>query len=105
MMTKEEQLFHDIATRLPDTKEGKMFGALCIKAANGKALAILWKNDMIFKLDRVALQEALSLAGAKLFEPMDNRPMREWVQLSFDYSGRWLELAKKAQEYVANIKT
>ena len=104
-MTSSEQLFHEIASALPNTKEGKMFGALCIKAPNGKALAMLWKNDMIFKLEGKSLQEALSLDGAKLFEPMDNRPMRGWVQLSFDYSGRWMEFAEKSLEYVANIKT
>ena len=103
-MTKEEQLYHEIAKKLPDTTEGKMFGALCIKAPNGKALAMLWKNEMIFKLDEKNLKEALSLDGAKLFEPMDNRPMREWVQLSSDYSDRWQEFAQKAREYVANLK-
>ena len=104
-MTKEEQLFHEIATSLPNVKEGKMFGALCIKAANGKALVMLWKNDMIFKLDGNSLQDALSLDGAKLFEPMDNRPMKEWVQLSVDYSDRWQEFAVKALDYVSKIKT
>ena len=104
-MNPSEQLFHEIATSLPNIKEGKMFGALCIKALNGKAVAMLWKNDMIFKLEVKNLQEALSLDGAKLFEPMDNRPMREWVQLSFDYSDRWQEFAVKALDYVAKIKT
>ena len=104
-MTSSEQLFHEIATALPNVTEGKMFGALCIKAPNGKAVAMLWKNDMIFKLEGKSLQQALSLDGAKLFEPMDNRPMREWVQLTFDYSERWQEFAEKALEYVAKIKT
>jgi len=103
-MTDSEKLFHEIASALPNTKEGKMFGALCIKVPGGKAVAMLWKNDMIFKLDEKSLKEALSLDGAKLFEPMDNRPMREWVQLSFDYSDRWQEFAEKALKYVENIK-
>jgi hypothetical protein len=103
-MTPSELLFHEIASSLPDTKEGKMFGALCIKAANGKAVAMLWNNEMIFKLDTPALQEALSLDGAKPFEPMENRPMKEWVQLPYSYSGRWQEFAQKALDYVANIK-
>jgi hypothetical protein len=103
-MTKEEQLYHEIASKLSDTREGKMFGALCLKVPNGKAFAMLWKNDMIFKLDHKSLQEALSLDGAKLFEPMDNRPMREWVQLSSDYSERWFEFSQKAQEYVAKLQ-
>jgi len=103
-MNPSEQLFHEIAAALPNVKEGKMFGALCIKAANGKALAMFWKNDMIFKLEGKNLQDALSLDGAKLFEPMDNRPMRGWVQLNFGNSGRWMEFAVKALDYVSKIK-
>ena len=50
-MTEAETLFHKIASEIPDTKEGKMFGALCIKALNGKAGVMCWKEFMIFKLD------------------------------------------------------
>lgn len=103
-MNPSEQLFHEIAISLPNVTEGKMFGALCIKAKNGKAIAMLWKTNMIFKLEGKSLQEALSLDGAKLFEPMENRPMREWVQLTFDYSERWQEFAEKAFSYVSIIK-
>ena len=105
MMILSEQLFHEIATSLPNVKEGKMFGALCVKAQNGKAVVMLWKNDMIFKLDADTLKDVLSLDGAKLFEPMDNRPMREWVQLSLDYSDRWKEFAIKALDYVSKLKS
>ena len=50
-MTKGEELFHKIATEIPDTKESKMFGALCIKAPNGKA-GVMFKNDhIVFKLE------------------------------------------------------
>lgn len=103
-MNPSEQLFHEIALKLPDGKEGKMFGALCIKAANGKAVVMLWKNNMIFKLEGKHLQEVLCLDGAKLFEPMDGRQMREWVELSFDYSDKWHELAVKAYDYVSGLK-
>ncbi len=36
-MTKNEELFHTIASELFDVKESKMFGALCIKIPNGKS--------------------------------------------------------------------
>ena len=103
-MTKEEEMFHKIAAELPDTKEGKMFGALCIKAPNGKAGVMFWKDNMIFKLDGDDLKHALSLQGAKLFDPMGNRPMGGWVQLSIDHSKKWKELAGKSMEYVKNLK-
>ncbi len=103
-MTKGEELFHKIAAELPDVKEGKMFGALCIKAPNGKSGVMFWKEDMIFKLEGDDLKNVLSLKGAKLFDPMGNRPMGGWVQLSFDHSKKWKELAKKSMDYVKGLK-
>ena len=103
-MTKSEELFHKIASGIPEAKEGKMFGALCIKAPNGKAGVMYWKEDMIFKLEDNDLKNALALKGAKLFDPMGNRPMGGWVQLSYDHSKKWKELAKKSMDYVKGLK-
>ena len=103
-MTKSEELFHKIAAGLADAKESKMFGALCIKAPNGKACVMFWKDDMIFKLEDDDLKEALALKGAKIFTPMENRPMGGWVQLSFDHSKKWKAFAKKSMEYVKTLK-
>src|ERR1700733_12283264 len=99
-MTKPEELFHRIASEIPDAKESKMFGALCIKAPNGKASAMFYKEDMVFRLAGEPLQEALSLDGAKLFDPMGNRPMGGWVQLPNVYADRWPEIAKISFEQV-----
>ena len=103
-MTKAEELFHKIASELPDAKEGKMFGALCIKAPNGKAGVMFWKEFLVIKLEGEELQKALELKGAKIFTPMENRPMGGWVQLSFDHSKKWKELTKKSMEYVKTLK-
>lgn len=103
-MTKSEELFHKIASELPDAKEGKMFGALCIKAPNGKAGVMFWHDDIIFKLQEDDLKKALSLKGAKIFTPMENRPMGGWVQLSYDHSKKWKELAKKSMNNVKALK-
>lgn len=103
-MTKAEELFHHIAAQLPDAKESKMFGALCIKAANGKASAMFYKEDMVFKLDGEPLKVALSLDGAKLFDPMGGRPMGGWVQLSYDYADKWPEIGKTSYEQVKLLK-
>ena len=103
-MTKSEELFHEIAGQLPEAKEGKMFGALCIKAPNGKAGVMFWKEDIIFKLEGDNLKKALKLKDAKLFDPMGNRPMGGWVQLSFEHSKKWKELAVKSMDYVKNLK-
>jgi hypothetical protein len=102
-MTKAEELFHRIANELPGAKESKMFGALCIKAPNGKASAMFYKEDMIFKLEGEPLKSALSLDGAKLFDPMGSRPMGGWVQLSFNYADKWPEIAKISFDKVKTL--
>jgi len=103
-MTKAETRFEDLATSIEGAIKGKMFGALCLKAANnGKAFVMLWKGYMIFKLTGDDLQNALSLDDAKIFEPADGRPMAGWVQLGDFYIEKWGRLAQQAFEYVRTI--
>ena len=66
-----------------------MFGALCMKTANGKSAAMFWKDNIVEKLTGESLNDAMSLVGSKLFEPMEGRPMKEWVQISFAYKDKW----------------
>ena len=100
-MTKAEELFHKIAAELPDAQESKMFGALCIKAPNGKSGVMFWKDDMIFKLEGDKAAEALALKDAKLFDPMGGRPMNGWVQVPNAHSAKWKKYAEIA---MANVK-
>ena len=65
-MTKSEELFHKIAAEIPDAKEGKMFGALCIKAPNGKAGVMFWHNDIIFKLQDDDLKKCIEFKRCKI---------------------------------------
>jgi hypothetical protein len=103
-MTKAETLYHEIAEGIPQAKESKMFGALCIKAPNGKAAVMFWKEFMIFKLETKDEAEAMKLKGAKTFAPMDGREMKGWTQLSYDHAAKWPELAKKAFNYVKKLE-
>jgi hypothetical protein len=103
-MTNAEELYHEIASKLPNTTKGKMFGALCIKAANGKALAMFWKEYMIFKLDGEAQKDALSLDGASVFTPAEGRPMNGWILVPYSYANQWQSLAEQALSYVKDIK-
>ena len=102
-MTKYEELFHKIAADLPDSQEGKLFGALCVKAANGKAGAMFWKDDMIFKLAGAHQEEALSLTGAKMFDPMGGRPMNGWVHVPNTHCAKWKKYSEIAMDEVKNI--
>ena len=52
---------------------------------------------MVFKLLGEMHSEALSLDGSQLFDPSGkNRPMKQWVQVPFDYNDLWLKFAKAA---------
>lgn len=88
----------DYFNQLTETTEGvtpgKMFGALCMKTANGKSAAMFWKDCIVVKLSGDAYTQTLALDGCTLFDPMGCRPMKEWVQVPFDYKDSWKELLK-----------
>lgn len=103
-MTKAEILYHEIAAGIPDTKQGKMFGAQVIKAPNGKAGVMFWKEYLVVKLEGKDAEDTMKLDGAKIFSPMDGRPMNGWIQLSYAHAARWRGLAEKAMAYVKTLK-
>ena len=65
-MPGSEELFHQIVKEVPGAIEGKMFGASCIKSKNGKAAAIFWKDNVLFKLPEDLLTKALQHDGVKI---------------------------------------
>jgi hypothetical protein len=98
MFMDPQTLYLEIGDELRLTDEvqnSKMFGMPCLKIA-GKAFGGFFKDDMIFKLRGNALTEALELTGAKSFDPMGGRPMKEWVQVPYIHAERWIELARQA---------
>ncbi len=103
-MTQEEELYHEIAKSIAGAIESKMFGAMCIKAPNGKAGVMFWKGDMVFKLPKPLEAQALKLEGAKIFEPADGRQMNGWVHVPNTHIGLWANLATSAMEFVAKIE-
>lgn len=103
-MSPAETLYHQIATELPEAVESKMFGAKCLKAPNGKALAMFWKECMVFKLTGDAADDALSLDGAQVFTPAEGRPMNGWILVPYDYADRWKDLTEMALAYVREIE-
>jgi hypothetical protein len=103
-MTKAEEYFSELIREIPDVKAGKMFGALCIKTPNGKAGAMFWKDCLVVKLNNQSFTDAMSLDGSLLFEPMKGRPMKEWVQIPFNYKDRWKEFALISISNVRDLK-
>jgi len=44
------------------------------------------------------------LDGSKLFDPSGKyQPMKEWVQVPFDYIDRWSDFAQLAHDYVGSL--
>jgi len=101
---KSEELFNQILDKIPGTKKGKMFGALCIVAPNGKSGVMLWKDFMVFKLEGDDLNNALKLKGSSLFDPMGGRPMKGWVQIPMTHADKWEGLAIISMELVKKLK-
>ena len=93
-MSEAETYFTQLTNDIPNASPGKMFGALCMKMPNGKSAAMFWKDNIVVKLDGEALNEVLSLDGAKLFEPMEGKPMKDWVQIPFGYKDQWKTYAE-----------
>lgn len=102
-MTKAEEYFDQLLNEIPDVKAGKMFGAFCMKTPNGKAAAMFWKDCMVVKLQGQAFKDAMELDGSQLFEPMEGRPMKEWVQIPFSYKNKWKKFVVISVEYVKTL--
>lgn len=104
-MSPAETYYHQIAAELEGAVESKMFGAKCLKAANGKALALYYQECMVFKLTAEPASAALSLDGAQMFTPAAERPpMNGWIQVPFVYADQWKAFAEAAFAYVSALQ-
>ena len=100
-MTKEEY-YHLAASKVTDSEKSQFFGKPCYKI-NGKAFCSFFQEEMVFKLTADSHHEAISLDGSQLFDPSGKkRPMKEWVQVSFEHSDMWEKFALAAAEYVGS---
>lgn len=99
-MAQEEDLLISVGRKIDGAEQSQMFGKPCFKI-NGKAFLCFFQQAMVFKLNGDTHQEALSLEGSQLFDPSGrNRPMKEWVQVSFHHADKWEAFANEAVKYV-----
>jgi hypothetical protein len=101
------ELFDNIANLLalrPGVSRSKMFGMPVVKV-NGKAFIGLSQDKMVFKLAEAERIKALKLSGAHLFEPMEGRAMKEWVEVPVRQAseGTLHQLAEAALIYVRSL--
>jgi hypothetical protein len=95
-----KDVYLEIGNSLPNATESQLFGKPCFKV-NGKAFMCFFENEMVFKLTSDFHNEALAFDGSQLFDPSKKgRPMKEWVQVPFDYKDSWERFAQAALEYV-----
>jgi TfoX/Sxy family transcriptional regulator of competence genes len=71
-------VFEGATSGLPGAEPRKMFGYSCV-FARGNMFAGLHEAGMILRLSEEQRTEFLRLKGAKQFEPMPGRVMREYV--------------------------
>lgn len=62
----------------PDAERRKMFGYPC-SFVNGQMFAGLHQTNMVLRLGEADRAEFLKQTGAKVFEPMPGRTMKEYV--------------------------
>ena len=105
-MTESETLFNKIINKIPNGVKGRMFGAKCIKSTNGKTAVFLWKENMVFKLDKKNQERAMRIKGAKvgshLYAP--EKQMNGWISIPKNHSDKWIEFTERALEYVTGLK-
>jgi hypothetical protein len=83
-----------------EATRSKMFGMPCLKIG-GRAFAGFSQGSMVFKLRGDAHARAIALPGARAFDPMGGRPMKEWVAVPAEQATHWTELAHLALANVA----
>ena len=96
-LARLDALADDLAAAGVAFERGQMFGCPGLRApGRGKFFATLWGDDLVVKVEGGAREQALALDGARLFEPMPGRPMRQWVLLPVRHHERWTHLATAA---------
>lgn len=90
----------------PPATGRKMFGYPA-GFVNGNMFMGLFQDEMILRLSEDDRQELMNTRGAKLFEPMPGRPMKEYVSVPPSVRkdnkqlGAWVD---KAFKYGASLK-
>jgi hypothetical protein len=92
------EIADDLAAQNAEVGLGQMMGMPAIKAG-GKMIGGFSRSEgaMVFKLpDEEIRGRALAHAGAHLFDPAGERPMKEWVVVPAEHADEWSSLAQQA---------
>jgi len=90
----------------PQATQRKVFGYPA-GFVNGNMFMGLFADEMILRLPEDLREKMIGVHGAKIFEPMPGRPMKEYVQVPRSVRNDRKELASwvaKALEYGESLK-
>jgi TfoX/Sxy family transcriptional regulator of competence genes len=97
-------LFNTAVATLPGVEPRKMFGYPCV-FTNGQMLSGLFQDRLMLRLSDEDRARFLKLPGAKPFEPMPGRVMREYVEVPQDVLESETELERWVKRGLAYAQT
>lgn len=93
----------DEATRgLPDAERRTMFSYPAM-FTRGNMFACVFQDRVMVRLGPGERDRALAMAGAKLFEPMPGRPMKEYVELPSPTAKSLAQWIRLGHAYAASL--
>ncbi|MEH7400173.1 hypothetical protein V7148_04210 [Gottfriedia acidiceleris] len=84
-----------------EASKGSIFGHKGLKI-QGKVFVFYNEPNIVVKLKPEDVATALTLSGAKNFDPMGGKPMREWVEIPYG-DQQWFDYAIKGMSYVKSL--
>jgi TfoX/Sxy family transcriptional regulator of competence genes len=99
------RVFTKAADAIPEAEQRKMFGYPAA-FVHGNMFAGLHESGLVLRLPEKDREEFVKLSGAKQFEPMPGRPMREYVVAPEKLASRPAEVQswlRKAFTYAASL--
>jgi len=84
----------------PDVTEGTGFGSKPGLRVHRKIFAMLVQGQLVVKLPPSRCAQLRDDGDAAAFDAGKGRPMREWIAVGADSTGRWPDLAAEALGYV-----
>lgn len=85
-----------------EATKGSIFGHKGLKV-QGKVFVFYNEPNIVVKLKSDDVVRALKLNGAKNFDPMGGKPMREWVEIPYGDHKQWFEYSLKGMAYVKSL--
>ena len=99
-----KELFAEALGDFPMTEQRKMFGYPCA-FVNGQMFVGVFADRLMIRLAEEDRARFLKLPGAKQFEPMPGRPMREYVEVpkAITESAELKKWLKKSLAYAQSL--